>query len=251
MSQHPLEIDPVISGWLPNLSGKRVLDLGCGKGSLGLLLRQAPGGLRAHLTGAEIFQPNIDFVRRFNLYDEILEGDITEKDDWPDFDVVVACEILEHLPRDDGERLLARLEHAPTVIVSTPNGRDLRGPIGGNDAEAHLSVWTVADFKTRGYEVKGVGSLLYRGQSTQRPDRGGVACLDSLRSSRAPDRRQSRRAGACVAESRWRTPRGTPRQFPTERPGGSGCTGRNDDPRASAPRTSTSASKRWRPTSTA
>jgi 2-polyprenyl-3-methyl-5-hydroxy-6-metoxy-1,4-benzoquinol methylase len=164
MSQHPLEIDPIITGWLPNLAGKRVLDLGCGKGSLGLLLRQAPGGLRAHLTAAEIFQPNIDFVRRFNIYDEIFEGDIAEKDHWPDFDVVVACEILEHLPRDAAERLLGRMEeHAPTVIVSTPNGRDLRGPIGGNPAEAHLSVWTVADFKTRGYEVKGVGSLLHRG----------------------------------------------------------------------------------------
>jgi 2-polyprenyl-3-methyl-5-hydroxy-6-metoxy-1,4-benzoquinol methylase len=164
MSQHPLEIDPIISGWLPNLSGMRVLDLGCGKGSLGLLLRQAPGGLHAHLTGAEIFQPNIDFVRRFNLYDEIFEGDISTKDQWPDFDVVVACEILEHLPREAAEQLLARIEeHTQTVIVSTPNGRDLRGPIGGNPAEAHLSVWTVADFKTRGYEVKGVGSLLHRG----------------------------------------------------------------------------------------
>lgn len=164
MSQHPLEIDPIIIGWLPNLSGMKVLDLGCGKGSLGLLLRQARGGLHAHLTGAEIFQPNIDFVRRFNIYDEILEGDITEKDQWPEFDLVVACEILEHLPRDAGEQLLARLEEGTEkVIVSTPNGRDLRGPIGGNPAEAHLSVWNVADFKTRGYEVKGVGSRLHRG----------------------------------------------------------------------------------------
>ena len=164
MSQHPLEIDPIIAGWLPDLSGMKVLDLGCGKGSLGLLLRQARGGLHAHLTGAEIFPPNIDFVRRFNIYDEILEGDITKKDHWPEFDIVVACEILEHLPRDAGERLLARIEErTQKVIVSTPNGRDLRGPIGGNPAEAHLSVWTVADFKTRGYEVKGVGSLLYRG----------------------------------------------------------------------------------------
>lgn len=164
MSQHPLEIDPIITGWLPDLSGTKVLDLGCGKGSLGLLLRQARGGLHAHLTGAEIFQPNIDFVRRFNIYDEILEGDITKRDQWPEFDIVVACEILEHLPRDAGERLLARLEeHTEKVIVSTPNGRDLRGPIDGNPAEAHLSVWTVADFKTRGYEVMGVGSLLHRG----------------------------------------------------------------------------------------
>jgi len=163
MSQHPLEIDPIIGGWLPDLSGMKVLDLGCGKGSLGLLLRQAPGGLHAHLTGAEIFQPNIDFVRRFNIYDEILEGDITKRDQWPEFDIVVACEILEHLSRDAGERLLTRLEeHTQKVIVSTPNGRDLRGPIGGNPAEAHLSVWTVADFKTRGYQVLGVGSLLRR-----------------------------------------------------------------------------------------
>ena len=168
--------------------------MGCGKGSLGLLLRQAPGGLRAHLTGAEIFQPNIDFVRRFNLYDEILEGDITQQDEWPEFDVVVACEILEHLPRDAAEQLLGRLEgQAQTVIVSTPNGRDLRGPIGGNPAEAHLSVWTVADFKTRGYEVKGVGSLLHRG------DRRNVLTAVAWHTSTPFAHRVPRIAGNLVA----------------------------------------------------
>ena len=213
MSQHPLEIDPIIIGWLPNLSGMKVLDLGCGKGSLGLLLRQARGGLHAHLTGAEIFQPNIDFVRRFNIYDEILEGDITEKDQWPEIDLVVACEILERGSRDAGEQAAGPSEEGTEkVIVSTPNGRDLRGPISGNPAEAHLSVWNVADFDTRGYEVKGVGSRAPSGQSTESPDGGCLAHVDTLRTPRSPNSRrmpyQARffLAGAVCLQGVWRPP---------------------------------------------
>jgi hypothetical protein len=131
-----------------------------------MLLRQAPGGLKAHLVGAEIHPPNAAFVRRFNIYDDVWEGDITKRDDLGQFDIVIACEVLEHLTRTDSEDLLARLEFATlnTIIVSTPNGPDLRGPIGANESEAHLSAWSVKDFRSRGYEVRGVGSRLHRGK---------------------------------------------------------------------------------------
>lgn len=162
VTQHALEIDPIILSWLPNLAGKTVFDVGCGNGSLGMLMRGAPGGLDAHIVGIEAWPGNVDFVQRFNIYDEVWHGDVRTMTLRP-FDVVVACEILEHLPRDDGEELLARIEQAAeTIIVSTPNGPDLRGPKGGNPGEAHLSVWTIKDFRSRGYEVKGVGSRLRR-----------------------------------------------------------------------------------------
>jgi hypothetical protein len=70
--------------------------------------------------------------------------------------------VLEHLERARAECLLDRLEHATRscIIVSTPNGRDLRRATGENEGEAHLSAWKAMDFRSRGYEVRGVGSRL-------------------------------------------------------------------------------------------
>lgn len=164
LTQHPVEIDARIREWLPHLAGLRVLDVGCGQGSLGLLIRQAAGGLDAYVVGAEIWKPHVDFVRRFNLYDEVWEGDVTSRAEIGEFDIVLACEVLEHFERSRAEELLRRLEASTRrrIIVSTPNGSDLRAQMGENAAEAHLSAWNVADFRSRGYEVRGVGSRLRR-----------------------------------------------------------------------------------------
>jgi 2-polyprenyl-3-methyl-5-hydroxy-6-metoxy-1,4-benzoquinol methylase len=161
--QHFAEIERWITGSLPNLSGKRVLDVGCGMGSIGFMLRQAPGGTDAWLTGADIYQPYLDFCRRFSIYDELLAGDVTRLDLEP-FDVVVATDVLEHIERPAVDRLLARLEELATelVIVSTPNGPDLRPPVGDVESEAHVSVWRVGDFRRRGYDVRGIGCRLHR-----------------------------------------------------------------------------------------
>ncbi|MGH9062555.1 MAG: class I SAM-dependent methyltransferase [Acidimicrobiales bacterium] len=165
--QHPPGSEVLIRGRLPNLAGKRVLDVGCGQGGIGYMLRQCPGGLDAHLTGIELYEPYLDFVRRFHVYDDLIAGDVTDTSvdlALARFDVVLACEILEHIPRPAADRLLDRIEELAIdmVIVSTPNGPDLRPPIDGVDSEAHVSVWRVSDFRNRGYEVRGIGSRIHR-----------------------------------------------------------------------------------------
>jgi 2-polyprenyl-3-methyl-5-hydroxy-6-metoxy-1,4-benzoquinol methylase len=127
------------------------------------MLRQAPGGEDAVIVGAELHPPYLEFCRRFAIYDELLAGDVTSLDLEP-FDVVVASEVLEHIERPASDRLLDRLEELATelVIVSTPNGPDLRPPIGDVESEAHVSVWRVEDFRRRGYDVTGVGCRIHR-----------------------------------------------------------------------------------------
>src|SRR5439155_741385 len=120
----------------------RILDVGCGKGAIGFLLRQHTGGEDAHLVGVDVYPPYLDFCRRFNIYDELISGDVTALD-LARFDVVLACEVVAHIPRPRSDRLLDRLEELASdrIIITTPNGPDYREAIAGIQSEARVSVW--------------------------------------------------------------------------------------------------------------
>ncbi|MCI4318998.1 MAG: class I SAM-dependent methyltransferase [Thermoplasmata archaeon] len=73
------------------------------------------------------------------------------------FDAVLALDVIEHLPKEDGYRLLREMERVARrkVIVFTPNGFL---PQAGDDNphQEHLSGWTVSDLERQGYRVGGV-----------------------------------------------------------------------------------------------
>lgn len=61
--------------------------------------------------GIDIFRPYLEEVRRKGVYHDLILGDVRflpfkEKS----FDAVICMEVLEHLERQDGERLPLRLE---------------------------------------------------------------------------------------------------------------------------------------------
>ena len=163
MPQHYPEVERFIASRLPNLSGKRILDVGCGRGAIGFLLRQHQGGDAAHIVGVDVHPPYLEFCRRFNLYDELILG-TAQAVDLGRFDIVLACEVLAHIDRPTGDDLLDRLERLTVdrIIVTSPNGPDLRGPIDGIPGEARVSVWRAGDFRRRGYEVRGIGCRVHR-----------------------------------------------------------------------------------------
>ena len=74
------------------------------------------------------------------------------------FDCVVALDVIEHLPREDGERLIEAMEAvaAKRVLIFTPNGFVPQSPEPGNPFQEHLSGWSPEDFLARGYQVVGV-----------------------------------------------------------------------------------------------
>jgi hypothetical protein len=99
-----------------------------------------------------------------------LRADIRELGDHfgpGEFDAVVALDVIEHLSREEGERLLLSVERiaARRVLVFTPNGFLPQPPSDDNPHQEHRSGWTLHDFVSRGYRVVGVnGWRPLRGQ---------------------------------------------------------------------------------------
>ena len=73
-------------------------------------------------------------------------------------DAVVLLQVLEHLPRAEGSRLLEAAEQIARrrVVVTTPNGYVSQGGYEGNPYQQHLSSWSIDDFISLGYQVFGL-----------------------------------------------------------------------------------------------
>jgi ubiquinone/menaquinone biosynthesis C-methylase UbiE len=140
-----------------------LVDVGCGRGIVGAMTRIYRTPKR--LVGIDVFPDYIDFCKRYFMYDELYLLDLRQtplpfKDH--EFEVATCIETIEHLPKIHGEKLLEELHRvADTVIVSTPSSffKQPKGHVERNSFQAHVSHWTVEDFKKRGYKVRGAGSL--------------------------------------------------------------------------------------------
>lgn len=147
-----------------------LLDLGCGRGIVGALCRiyRAP----RRLVGLDAWEPYLSFCREHRLYDELVRWDLN---DLPlpfgdkEFDVVTAIEVIEHLPRAAGLRLLREAERVARrrVVVTTPQVFFEQEAYDGNPYQAHRSLWTWRDFARLGYRVYGAGSFLFSGRKVR------------------------------------------------------------------------------------
>jgi SAM-dependent methyltransferase len=134
---------------------RSVLDVGCGEDAR--LIRLVPGIPRS--VGVDARVPIDD--RSGGPHSEYRQLDIRSlADHFPtgSFDCVVALDVIEHLDREDGLRLLASMESIAQrkVIVFTPNGFLPQPPAPDNPHQEHVSGWSVEDFEGRGYEVVGM-----------------------------------------------------------------------------------------------
>ena len=114
---------------LQDIQGKRVLEIGCGRGGFSkYLLEQG-----AHLTAADFSSAAIDITRRL-LQDapgcETLVADI-QAIPYPDnyFDTVISLETLEHVPDPDKglAELIRVVKPGGKIVITTPNYFGLQG----------------------------------------------------------------------------------------------------------------------------
>lgn len=163
MSSSPTCLDPVI---VPLIRGDTVLDVACGYGRWANLIRTNfwEAGLEAPpaVDGFDVFEPNLEMCKRGGAYRKLWHHKLPDalRGEW---DTVLACEIIEHLPEAEAYQAIEMLEKVARrrVIFSTPNWEYLRGSgqtiFGENEYEAHLSYIPRSYFRKRGYTIIGAG----------------------------------------------------------------------------------------------
>jgi len=157
----------------PNLVKKEIiescqtlLDLGCGTKSP---VEKFSDKLR-YSVGIDIFESSLLKNKELKIYTEYRKMNVLEvgnvyKENA--FDCVLASELIEHLTKENGLRLIAMMEKIAKkkVIIFTPNGYLPQDEYDGNEFQIHRSGWYPSEMKNMGYRVIGIrGWKLLRGK---------------------------------------------------------------------------------------
>lgn len=134
---------PIIMDIIRKRKPKSIMDIGVGSGFYGEMIRRDLPDVQ--LYGMEPFKGYEN--SRYDCYDNIAYEDART---WPftDYDLFLMVDVIEHMSKEEGLRLLERLPGP--VLVSTPWHYE-QGP-DENPLQAHVSEWTLADFAGFPYE---------------------------------------------------------------------------------------------------
>ena len=86
-------------------------------------------------------------------YDTVTIDDVLDRlDDLPQYDVILMCELVEHLEKADAKRLIRSLlpKAKKACIITTPLGFMPHGALLDQEAERHRSGWMPRDFRQFG-----------------------------------------------------------------------------------------------------
>ena len=144
MQQHDYALDIAINSILEN-EGRMYaysVDLGCGEGSLGYILKS----FTSWLVGVDSNPHFLNAANNLGYYGELVLVDILNYEVPIESDSLFLFEVIEHFPRELGTQLLEELlVLAPTkfIMVSSPSKFA--------DPWQHKSLWTSEDFFNLGF----------------------------------------------------------------------------------------------------
>lgn len=154
----PIKI-PTIINELTKIKFNSVLDIGCGYGLWGAMIRNyfevanrhfAKWQWKIHIEGVEV-EP------RYNnplwwCYDYVHVYDFRKFETKKKFDLVLLLDILEHFDKDEGKQMLLKAEKlGKNIIISTPAKFIQNTGWEDYPSEEHKSLWSPDDFK--GYQI--------------------------------------------------------------------------------------------------
>lgn len=136
----------------------KILDIGCGFGKWGFLIRDSFDVMTFQKFKKEDWKLNITAIEPFpecitdiqeQIYNKIIKKDFFSCiDDLEQFDLVIFGDVIEHFEKEKGYEVLNKIfEHTNNIIVSTPNGFMPQGAWANNELEIHKSGWTIEDFE--------------------------------------------------------------------------------------------------------
>lgn len=131
--------------WYEQIRPRSVIDIGAGCGTYALAVR-ALSAWKGRWTAVEAWEPYVAHYGLHDLYDGVVVAD-ARRLVAPFFrvDLVIAGDVLEHMPRADAVRLLGKVRaHAAHLIVSVPVLHLDQDAVYGNPYERHIDHWTAA-----------------------------------------------------------------------------------------------------------
>jgi SAM-dependent methyltransferase len=139
-----------------NLRPRRLLDIGCGFGKYGVLLREyldiwneriESPSWNFKLTGIEAFGPYRNPIHDY-VYDAVHFCEAQQiLPTMGEFDVVLIADVIEHLEMENARELVSEcLRHSPVVVISTPTEFYPQQALCDNPYEIHRNLFTKRDF---------------------------------------------------------------------------------------------------------
>ena len=133
-----------------------LLDVGCGCDSPIESFSQ-----NLYCVGVDTFLPSIVKSKKRHIHDKYYQMDvlgISSQFKPNSFDVVLASDVIEHLEKEDGNKLISKMEKIAKkkVIIFTPNGFLKQGEFDNNPWQVHKSGWNIAEMESKGYKVIGI-----------------------------------------------------------------------------------------------
>ena len=79
------------------------------------------------------------------------------------FDAVIMIEVLEHLAKQNGMKILKSMEKwsKRKIIVTTPNGFLEQKELDNNVRQKHLSGWKINELEKFGFSIRGLAGLKF------------------------------------------------------------------------------------------
>ena len=141
----------VLSEVLEDRYFSKAVDLGCGEGYYSDIMKRHVG----YLIGVDHNLGRLSVAREFGGYDKVVYADMREYEIPADTEAVFMLDSLEHIPKDDGYKLLSKLKNV-FIVITTPSRMGRWGIAGIRNH--HQSLWTEQElqqlgFKTRTYRV--------------------------------------------------------------------------------------------------
>jgi hypothetical protein len=137
------------------LRPKVVFDLGCGSGCYGQQIRMRDRSIR--MVGADGWLEYLASAHCIRYYDAVIRTQVNDIIDGlvtVPADLVLFMDVIEHLERDEGAKVLDFIETKyPVAILSTPLFDFPQGAVDGNELERHRSIWTEQELVQRGWRV--------------------------------------------------------------------------------------------------
>gem|GEM_PF-1456414 len=128
---------------LNKVNGSNILDCGCGVGRWGYLLKKK--GIDG-VVGVDIYRPYISQAKKYESV--VLASIVFLPFKSGSFEVGLAVEVIEHLPKDQGFVFLQELKRvSKKVVLTTPKNFE---PVffGDDHPETHRSVWKASEIRS-------------------------------------------------------------------------------------------------------